>query len=76
MTHKKAVDFVRAIETISETLGIEQQQLANTLHTFCDDSGKVKELIRLYNEFLGADLVTRGKMFGYEITLTEDGGLK
>jgi hypothetical protein len=72
MTHSDALKIVDGFEMIAECAGVETQEVIKR-SMFFDEKvhAVVNEAIKLRNEFLGADMVQRGKFLGINITVTD-----
>jgi hypothetical protein len=69
MEAKQALEIIRALETIGKALDMEPSQVGSFV-CFCDEKkiSVINEAATIYNQFIDADIVTRGKMMGIEIT--------
>ena len=69
MEHKKAVDIMEALLTISEATGSKVQEIAGSIGLInAEGFEKLKIASELYKEFIESDIAKRGEMLGIEIT--------
>ena len=70
---KQALEIKKALETLADYLDMTPQQIASQV-SFLDDK-KYKKLVeasKVWNKFQDSDIVTRGKMLGFEVTTTSN----
>ena len=69
MDTQKSLEVKKALFTISDLLGIEPQELVNSICFLKKERFlKIKEASDIWNEFDDADFVTRGKMLGFTVS--------
>ena len=70
---KQALEIRKALETLADSLDMTPQEIASQV-SFLDDKKhkKLVEASKVWNKFQDSDIVTRGKMLGFEVTATSN----
>ena len=72
MTTQDALDIKTALIILEKHLNVPASKLGSLINLYDEDSyKKLREASIEWNKFDDADIVERGKMLGYEVTLKE-----
>ena len=70
MTTQKAIDIKKALLLLSDFTGLEVRELAKRICFFDKDLySKFIEASNEWNKFDNADIIEKGKMLGFEVTI-------